>query len=35
VLRECWSMGQTIFEYAPDARAAKEYEAFANLVKKY
>jgi chromosome partitioning protein len=35
VLRECWSTGQTIFEYAPDTRAAQEYEAFANLVKKY
>jgi chromosome partitioning protein len=35
VLRECWSTGQTIFEYAPDARAAHEYEVFASLVKNY
>lgn len=35
VLRECWSTGQTIFEYAPESRAASEYEVFANLVKKY
>lgn len=35
VLRECWSMGQTIFEYAPQSRAAQEYEAFAALVRKY
>jgi chromosome partitioning protein len=35
VLRECWSTGQTIFEYAPDSRAAQEYEVFAGLVRKY
>lgn len=35
VLRECWSVGKTIFEYAPDSRAAQEYETFASLVCKY
>ena len=35
VLRECWSMGQTIFEYAPQSRASQEYETFAALVRKY
>jgi chromosome partitioning protein len=35
VLRECWSVGKTIFEYAPDSRAAQEYETFASVVRKY
>jgi chromosome partitioning protein len=35
VLRECWSVGKTIFEYAPESRASQEYETFANLVRKY
>ena len=35
VLRECWSVGKTICEYAPESRAAKEYEIFANLVRKF
>ncbi|PKO16607.1 MAG: hypothetical protein CVU39_07230 [Chloroflexi bacterium HGW-Chloroflexi-10] len=35
VLRECWSTGQTIFEYAPDSRSAQEYELFAQQVKNY
>jgi chromosome partitioning protein len=35
ILRECWSVGKTIFEYAPESRASQEYETFANLVRKY
>ena len=35
VLRECWSEGMTIFEYAPESRSADEYQALANLVLKY
>lgn len=35
ILRECWSEGKTIFEYAPEARAAEEYTTLANLVRKY
>ena len=35
VMRECWSVGKTIFEYAPDSRAAQEYATFASLVRKY
>jgi chromosome partitioning protein len=35
VLRECWSVGKTIFEYAPESRASHEYETFANLVRKF
>ena len=35
LLRECWSAGKTIFEYAPQSRAAQEYEKFASLVRKF
>ena len=35
VLRECWSEAKTIFEYAPESRAAQEYKALAYLVLKY
>ncbi len=35
VLRECWSEGKTIFEYAPDTRAAGEYMALSARVLKY
>jgi chromosome partitioning protein len=35
VLRECWSVGKTIFEYAPESRAAQEYEIFGDLVRKF
>lgn len=35
VLRECWSEGNTIFEHAPESRAAQEYKALAQLVLKY
>jgi chromosome partitioning protein len=35
VLRECWSEGKTIFEYAPDSRSAKEYQTLTDLVLKY
>jgi chromosome partitioning protein len=35
VLRECWSVGKTIYEYAPESRASHEYETFANLVRKF
>jgi chromosome partitioning protein len=35
VLRECWSEGKTIFEYAPESRAAEEYQLLTNLVLKY
>ncbi len=35
VLRECWSVGKTIYEYAPDSRASQEYETLASLVRKF
>jgi chromosome partitioning protein len=35
VLRECWSEGKTIFEYAPEARAAQEYQTLSQHVLKY
>lgn len=35
VLRECWSEGKTIFEYAPGSRAATEYQALARHVLKF
>ena len=35
VLRECWSEAKTIFEYAPESRAAQEYKELATLVLKY
>lgn len=35
VLRECWSEAKTIFEYAPESRAAQEYRELASLVLKY
>ncbi len=35
VLRECWSEGKTIFEYAPESRSAKEYQALAVHAMKY
>lgn len=35
VLRECWSVGKTIIEYAPDTRACAEYQTLSNLVLKY
>jgi len=35
VLRECWSEAKTIFEYAPESRAAQEYKALGYLVLKY
>jgi len=35
VLRECWSEAKTIFEYAPESRAAQEYKALTFLVLKY
>ena len=35
VLRECWSEAKTIFEYAPETRAAEEYKSLATLVLKY
>ena len=35
VLRECWSEAKTIFEYAPETRAAEEYKSLAALVLKY
>lgn len=35
LLRECWSAGKTIFEYAPQSRACQEYEKFGSLVRKY
>lgn len=35
VLRECWSEGKTIFEYAADSRSAEEYQLLADLVLKY
>ncbi len=35
VLRECWSEAKTIFEYAPETRAAEEYKVLATLVLKY
>ena len=35
VLRECWSEAKTIFEYAPESRAAQEYKELATLALKY
>jgi chromosome partitioning protein len=35
VLRECWSEGKTIQEYAPQSRSAEEYQLLAELVLKY
>jgi chromosome partitioning protein len=35
VLRECWSEGKTIFEYAPDSRAAQEYQQMSEVVFRY
>lgn len=35
ILRECWSEGKTIFEYAPASRAAKEYQSLVKEVLKY
>ena len=35
VLRECWSEGKSIFEYAPESRSAVEYQLLASLVLKY
>ena len=35
VLRECWSEGKTIFEYAAESRSASEYQLLAKLVLKY
>ena len=35
VLRECWSEGKTIQEYAPQSRSADEYQLLAELVLKY
>ena len=35
VLRECWSEAKTIFEYAPETRAAEEYKSLSTLVLKY
>jgi len=35
VLRECWSVGKTIFEYAAESRASQEYEMFASIVRKF
>jgi chromosome partitioning protein len=35
VLRECWSEGKTIFEYAAESRSAEEYQRLADLVLKY
>ena len=35
VLRECAVSGQTIFEVAPDSRAADEYKALTQLVLKF
>ena len=35
VLRECWSEGKTIFEYAPDTRSAIEYQTLTTLAQKY
>jgi chromosome partitioning protein len=35
VLRECWSEAKTIFEYAPESRAAQEYMTLTSVVLKY
>jgi len=35
LLRECVSQGQTIFEFDPLSRAAKEYQALTRLVMKF
>ena len=35
VLRECWSEGKTIFEYAPGTRSAIEYQTLTTLAQKY
>ena len=35
VLRECWSEGKSIFEYAPDSRSAEEYRDLGYFVLKY
>jgi chromosome partitioning protein len=35
LLRECAAEGQTIFEKAPESRAAQEYQALATLVLKF
>ena len=35
ILRECWSEGKTIFEYAPESRAAEEYRGLVKDVLKY
>lgn len=35
LLRECAAEGQTIFEKAPESRAAQEYQALSNLVLKF
>ena len=35
VLRECWSEGKTIYEFAPDSRSAEEYQKLTDLVLKY
>jgi chromosome partitioning protein len=35
ILRECAAEGQTIFEKAPDSRAAQEYDALVSLVLKF
>ena len=35
LLRECAAEGQTIFEKAPESRAAQEYQALADLVLKF
>jgi chromosome partitioning protein len=35
ILRECWSEGKTIFEYAPESRSADEYQTIARLIMKY
>ena len=31
---ECTAFGQSVFEYAPEARGAKDYAAFANEILK-
>jgi chromosome partitioning protein len=35
VLRECWSEGKTIFEYAPGSRSATEYQVLTLQTLKY
>ena len=34
VLAECPAFGQTIFEHAPDSRAAQEYNQLADIILK-